>query len=120
MNHFANVVRWNVHVSRGFMTFSNVLLDFATFVLAWVNVLIAPYTKVEESFNLHATHDIIFYGVGSSAVGQYDHVIFPGAVPRTFIGSLLLAFASKPLIALASLGGFSLRKSDIQVLGEAT
>lgn len=39
---------------------SEVLL-FAT---AWTHVLLAPYTKVEESFNLHATHDVLMYGVG--------------------------------------------------------
>lgn len=29
---------------------------------------------------------------------QYDHFSFPGSVPRTFVGALLLAGVSKPLI----------------------
>ena len=40
------------------------LSDALIFVTAWTHVLIAPYTKVEESFNIHATHDVLMYGVG--------------------------------------------------------
>jgi alpha-1,6-mannosyltransferase len=40
------------------------LSDALIFVTAWAHVLLAPYTKVEESFNLHATHDVLMYGVG--------------------------------------------------------
>lgn len=38
------------------------------FLVGWLHVLLAPYTKVEESFNLHASHDITFYGVLRSAL----------------------------------------------------
>lgn len=69
-----------------------------------VDLLAAPYTKVEESFNIQATHDILVYGTPLSNIQQklssYDHFTFPGAVPRTFIGPLFLATSSQPAIAL--------------------
>ena len=40
-------------------------MDILILSTAWAHVLLAPYTKVEESFSLHATHDVLFYGVGS-------------------------------------------------------
>lgn len=44
------------------------LLDGLILATASVHVFLAPYTKVEESFNLHATHDVLMYGVGPSAL----------------------------------------------------
>jgi hypothetical protein len=38
------------------------VLDILIFAVAWTHVLLSPYTKVEESFNLHAIHDLLFYG----------------------------------------------------------
>ena len=68
-----------------------------------VHLFVAPYTKVEESFNVQALHDIIVHGVplsNASAVIQtsYDHVNFPGVVPRTFVGSLIVAAVSTPFV----------------------
>ncbi|KAI4101400.1 MAG: hypothetical protein LQ339_005049 [Xanthoria mediterranea] len=70
----------------------------------------APYTKVEESFNIQATHDILTYGVrdlffpnGSSELqlkDHYDHLTFTGPVPRTSVGALTLATASWPVTRL--------------------
>ncbi|KAF9955678.1 dolichyl-P-Man:Man(7)GlcNAc(2)-PP-dolichol alpha-1,6-mannosyltransferase [Mortierella alpina] len=68
-----------------------------------LHILVAPFTKVEESFNLQATHDILTFGVSSEGVKQYDHLEFPGVVPRTFVGPLLLAAGSWPIMALARL-----------------
>ncbi|KAM3077051.1 Dol-P-Man:Man(7)GlcNAc(2)-PP-Dol alpha-1,6-mannosyltransferase [Clarireedia jacksonii] len=69
------------------------------------HLLLAPYTKVEESFNIQATHDILTYGLPTQNISQtlassYDHSTFPGAVPRTFVGALSLAAVSKPLLLL--------------------
>ncbi len=43
-------------------------LDSLQLTVAWTHVLLSPYTKVEESFNLHATHDVFFYGVRPAAI----------------------------------------------------
>ncbi|KAL8626063.1 hypothetical protein Q9189_008256, partial [Teloschistes chrysophthalmus] len=72
-----------------------------------IHLIYAPYTKVEESFNIQATHDILNYGVRDlgfpTEAGElqlkehYDHLTFTGPVPRTFVGALALAGASWPL-----------------------
>ncbi|GFP90502.1 dol-p-man:man(7)glcnac(2)-pp-dol alpha-1 6-mannosyltransferase [Phtheirospermum japonicum] len=49
-------------------------------------VFMAPYTKVEESFNV-----------------QYDHLEFPGVVPRTFIGALFVSILASPFVLVSSL-----------------
>ena len=49
----------------------NALPDLFPFVVTFTHVLLSPYTKVEESFNLHATHDVLQYGVSPS---QLTHV----------------------------------------------
>jgi alpha-1,6-mannosyltransferase len=74
-------------------------------VLIFLHLCVAPYTKVEESFNIQAAHDILTYGIPTKDVretlkAQYDHMTFPGAVPRTFIGALVLAGVSKPVLWL--------------------
>ncbi|KAJ7684607.1 glycosyltransferase family 22 protein [Mycena polygramma] len=93
-------------------------LALDAFILAtgWTHVLLAPYTKVEESFNLHAVHDVLMYGVSPSSLPNYDHFVFPGAVPRTFIGSVLLAWISQPAIYLANYLGLVPSKFELQVI----
>ncbi|KAF9304648.1 dolichyl-P-Man:Man(7)GlcNAc(2)-PP-dolichol alpha-1,6-mannosyltransferase [Mortierella antarctica] len=82
---------------------TDTILNGAVLGLIFLHVLIAPYTKVEESFNLQATHDILTMGISDASVQQYDHLFFPGVVPRTFVGPLLLAAGSWPIMALARL-----------------
>lgn len=84
--------------------------------LIGLHLVAAPYTKVEESFSIQATHDIITYGIpwhNSSHVlsSRYDHVEFPGSVPRTFVGALVLAGFSSPFI------GWVTKPQHVQILG---
>jgi len=76
-------------------------LESALLVIASLHLIKAPYTKVEESFNLQAIHDIINYGVFD--ISKYDHLQFPGAVPRTFIGALIVSGCLKPFLWISSL-----------------
>ncbi|KAF7887235.1 uncharacterized protein EAF02_003882 [Botrytis sinoallii] len=82
----------------------DILLTLSLPTLILVHLLVAPYTKVEESFNIQATHDILNYGLPisniSSTLDTYDHTTFSGAVTRTFFGALSLAAISKPVILL--------------------
>lgn len=71
--------------------------------LILVHMLVAPYAKVEESFNLQAAHDILIYSTPTHDIGarlraNYDHFEFPGAVPRTFVGAAALAGVSRPVL----------------------
>lgn len=68
------------------------------------HLILAPYTKVEESFNMQAIHDILNHGVYPTlALENYDHNSFPGVVPRTFLGSLAIAGVVKAIDSVYSL-----------------
>lgn len=69
-------------------------LDWLVLLAVWAYVAAAPYNKVEESFNVQASHDLLFH---CRDVAAYDHLEFPGVVPRTFLGPLALLPATAPL-----------------------
>ncbi|KAJ3344768.1 hypothetical protein HDU83_004762 [Entophlyctis luteolus] len=71
--------------------------------LLWHALATAPFTKVEESFNVQALHDLFM--VPFKDLGSYDHMSYPGVVPRSFIGPLAFSLISRPVIYLLTGGG---------------
>ncbi|KAJ3372870.1 dolichyl-P-Man:Man(7)GlcNAc(2)-PP-dolichol alpha-1,6-mannosyltransferase [Allomyces arbusculus] len=74
-------------------------------VIMTLYVVAAPFTKVEESFNVQAMHDMLFHGL---SVSQYDHFEFPGVVPRTFVGALAISTLCSPFLVMAKAVGLPL------------
>ncbi|KAI0280292.1 GPI mannosyltransferase [Russula aff. rugulosa BPL654] len=98
----------------------SLLLDVLIFAVSWTHVLLAPYTKVEESFNLHAIHDLLFYGGHPDALQKFDHKVFPGPVPRSFVGSIIIAWLSNYIARLANHFSLINSKFDLQIVVRLT
>ena len=85
------------------------LFDLLFLALALLHLVVAPYTKVEESFSVQATHDILFHGDNLPA---YDHLEFSGVVPRSFVGPLSVSAMAYPLMLLLAGGEDAARQGD--------
>jgi hypothetical protein len=57
------------------------------FLVALLDLLLCPHSKVEESFQLQATHDLFYHGIGpalrhlwngGTELLPYDHLQYPG------------------------------------------
>ncbi|GMK58663.1 hypothetical protein CspeluHIS016_0601050 [Cutaneotrichosporon spelunceum] len=88
----------------------------ALFLVPAAHVFVAPYTKVEESFTLHAAHDVLRYGLSPANWHKWDHRTFPGAVPRSFLPPIVLGLLSYPIAALASAAGLVTTSLGIQTI----
>lgn len=91
-------MRATAHISFGSAAMAVQTTEALLLVIILAHLVGAPFTKVEESFNMQAMHDMLFHRFNLSA---YDHNEFPGVVPRTFSGAAAVAGASVPLAAAA-------------------
>ncbi|KAJ1958405.1 alpha-1,6- mannosyltransferase, partial [Dipsacomyces acuminosporus] len=69
-------------------------LDYLFAAAIWLSAILVPYTKVEESFFMQAVHDILKWGRVNS---EFDHLSFPGVVPRSFVGPLVISALTYPV-----------------------
>jgi alpha-1,6-mannosyltransferase len=96
------------------------VLDGLLMTVIAYHLYVSSFTKVEESFNIQAVHDMLNYGVfpHETVEQNYDHIQFPGAVPRSFVGAILISGVVKMINFVTSLFGYDFvaTKDQTQVL----
>ncbi|OWB68911.1 hypothetical protein B5S30_g4304 [[Candida] boidinii] len=98
------------------MTYSSVLINAGFIAMITFFLIISPYTKVEESFNIQAIYDLVTRDF--EEIDEFDHFTFPGVVKRSFIGSLLISTLTKLLspIAKNKLFSFAVSYENAEIL----
>jgi len=100
------------------------------FVSSLFHLIMCPHSKVEESFQLQATHDLYYHGIGYAIQAQYstlwntttstalpyDHLQYPGVVPRTFTGPLILSLLCRTLLLPCSIFNVNANPNLVQFL----
>lgn len=91
-------------------------------------IFLAPHTKVEESFSTQAIHDLLIWGPGAlfganarvrqGALRQFDHLSFPGAVPRSFLPPAIFSTIAGPALVVLRLAGIVKDSFEAQIVRE--
>jgi alpha-1,6-mannosyltransferase len=58
-------------------------MDWMFLIMAFSYIVAVPFNKVEESFNLHAAHDVIMYGTGADTLHNVSRCILNILTPLT-------------------------------------
>lgn len=69
---------------------STLFVEYLPFLVSLIYIVVCPYNKVEESFNMQACHDILYHGFD---LEKYDHNDFPGTIKEIFF-SFLFKFSN--------------------------